>query len=1292
MGNCEISKKHPLKRDTWTNIFLPELLALSGDIHPNPGPSKLQKLKIESRTKTHLVEILTLYIVIISQIQLIQDNQTKSNNLKVYFENTPINLISLKYKINLIKNKKESFNKNKNNYLYLCLLLIISGDVKLNPGPENCDKCKKQIEPSKLIKCENCEKTYHLSCEKLNKMPTNKHQYSWICPNLQCQPNYVEQISETNYIASENKFTKLKRINEKHQNTNSNNRKNKSKNRLSKYKNKPTSTWDELPLISSKDYIGYDICFKCLKRIHQGSRIKCTNCHSKAHIKCLKISANTIKKNETIQRICNICTKDDIEIKEKINIENLKPEELPKNINNIKTGKNELLIVHMNVRSLINKMEDVLILCQNVKPDLLCITETWLNESVPQNALTPQGYKEIRLDRSETFKEIYGRNKGGGIIVFYKEELDVEKKILCRNDYEENLWIHVKTKCSFLLGIIYRTEYCNILKETDEDESKLEKYVQSAYQICDNVIILGDLNADVKANSCCPNGKKVNEIFNTYGLSQIIETPTRIDPKTRKSTLIDHIWINKQKNVILQSGTGQGLSDHFSTFISLNIQKPRLQDKIIRVRSYKNYDPQNFCKELKENINKSNILNNITDKKVNEAMNELLQIIQQTTENHAPMTEIKIRANKNKIPWFTDELIHKINIKNKILHDWHLYGLKEDQKALKKIKNEVNHLKAKLKRKYYTEELEKHEGDSKKSWKVLNEALGKFVKKESIEPTNMTEEKANTFNKFFATVGLEIQKKLKTKDHNTTFKDLQGFNFKPENEENIAKLIDKLQADVAVGYDNISSRIIKDSKDTLTPWLTKIINIGYETSTFPDNMKIANIKPIFKENNKEKIANYRPISILPVISKVFERSCTDQLVKFLEENDKISRTQHAYRKGHSTQTCLVEIVNQLYENKDKKNLTAIIHLDLSKAFDSISHSLLLHKLAELGLAENSINYVKSYLTNRKQRTKFNNCISEEETVKSGIPQGSILGPILFVCFTNDLATEFNQDCKVISYADDTQLIVNAKSSEALKTKIEQAIKTAQEWYNNNSMKNNVGKTEILIINKARNQENVEIEIVDEGKTRQIKSEENIKILGTYIDSQLNWDKHIKFIKKRSMNAILNLNRLRKILPEKTKILLYNTIVTPHFSYADVVWNGCSKGNAKKLQTAQNFAVRIIKNKSKRDSAEQILKDMKFLNLKEKRQVHEGVFIKKALLNKLSQNITNQYLEYLPNENTRQAETGKLNIPKHRTATFKNSPLYRTIKVLNSIPSTINEIQPKPFKNQYQKYLIEQKTH
>ena len=231
----------------------------------------------------------------------------------------------------------------------------------------------------------------------------------------------------------------------------------------------------------------------------------------------------------------------------------------------------------------------------------------------------------------------------------------------------------MKTKQTFVLGVIYRTNYCEILTETENDESKLEKYLQKAFQISNNVILIGDLNADVRTGSDCPIGNKTKEIISTYGMTQIIEKPTRIDPITRKSTTIDHVWIDKLKNTILKSGTAQGYSDHFAIFLTINIQKPIKQEKIIQLRNYKNYNPTTFNEELNDNLKKSNINEAIEEKNVNKAMNQLLTILQETTDNHAPMTEMKIKENKNNIPWFTDELIKKIKLKNRLLQDWHLY-------------------------------------------------------------------------------------------------------------------------------------------------------------------------------------------------------------------------------------------------------------------------------------------------------------------------------------------------------------------------------------------------------------------------------------------------------------------------------------------------------------------------------------------------------------------------------------------------------------------------------------------
>ena len=213
----------------------------------------------------------------------------------------------------------------------------------------------------------------------------------------------------------------------------------------------------------------------------------------------------------------------------------------------------------------------------------------------------------------------------------------------------------------------------------------------------------------------------------------------------------------------------------------------------------------------------------------------------------------------------------------------------------------------------------------------------------------ITQEKSNEYNRFFATVGVEIQKKLGIKIQSTPTNEPEinlqpKFEFHPENQEIIEKLIDNIRIDVATGEDNIGARLIKDMKLTISPVLTRIINTGYKCNTFPDCMKKAAIKVIHKKESTEEISNYRPISILPTLSKIFERAAVNQIVNYLETNNLLSSSQHAYRRHHSTVTCLFEAINYIHRMIDNKIWTAVASLDLSKAFDSISHQLLLKKL------------------------------------------------------------------------------------------------------------------------------------------------------------------------------------------------------------------------------------------------------------------------------------------------------------------------------------------------------------
>ena len=349
-------------------------------------------------------------------------------------------------------------------------------------------------------------------------------------------------------------------------------------------------------------------------------------------------------------------------------------------------------------------------------------------------------------------------------------------------------------------------------------------------------------------------------------------------------------------------------------------------------------------------------------------------------------------------------------------------------------------------------------------WKILKNVTQTTPDKSCTEPEFLNQDRADQYNKYFATIGTVVQKLIGTKEAIPIIENKGNFHFKEETEETIVKLIDRIRVDVATGEDEISAKLIKDAKYTIAGPLTKLVNLSYKKSTFPSSMKIAVIKALHKKNCTEDISNYRPLSILSVLSKIFERSATDQIVKYLEENGLLNSTQHAYRKKHSTTTCLMEAIDYINEQRDKGKIVGLASLDLSKAFDSVNHSHLLNKLANFGLDQNTVKWCKSYLEQRKQKTKFKKFTSIEHTVTSGVPQGSILGPILFICFTNDMANTFT-NCKIISYADDTQLIVTGNHKQQVKSKLEELIKQAQKWYNENSLMNNASKTEIIIIGK-----------------------------------------------------------------------------------------------------------------------------------------------------------------------------------------------------------------------------------
>ena len=941
-------------------------------------------------------------------------------------------------------------------------------------------------------------------------------------------------------------------------------------------------------------------------------------------------------------------------------------------------------IYHINCRGTLGKIEEIYQFIEENDPDVLCISESKLDESMPDRSCEPPGFKIIRKDRSEKFKEKYNMTGlGGGVAILHKKGLKVEIFSKNKEESEEILWVYVKGKKCFLIGVVYNTNYCKLMCEKN-GESIFEKHVKEVSLMGCDSFILGDFNIDLKEK--CSKTKKLVNLFENYDFSELIKATTRKDPVSGRESALDHVWTNSKH--INSCGKVEGVSDHEGIFVTFSIEKEKQKVEKITIRNFKNFKEENFNEELKDKIEKSNLNKLIETKNVNEATTELVTVIKTTLDIHAPLIQVIPKDKNEFIPWYNDELRTKIKLKREFLKDSRTLGKDPFKERLKKITNTINYLKKFLKQKYILEELEKAGEDAKKLWKVLNFLIGKKNAPEKIEPEELNQEKVNKYNKYFANIGLEIQKELNIDFNyeNNKLHNFPPFKFEDENEKDIEKIIDSIKKEVATGPDSIPCKIIKQTKTIISPYITKIINLSYNTKQFPDVLKKAIIKPIYKKDDKNDISNYRPISILTVISKVFERAALNQLLKYFEKYSLISVLQHAYQKNRGTVTCLFELLNEVYELIDEKNKVAIVSLDLSKAFDSINHTLLLKKLESFNLNTDSVEYIKSYLNNRTQVSNFGKYTSSEEKIMSGVPQGSILGPFLFLCFVNDLPNVFDNICKFQAYADDTQLLVFDKDLDKLKEKVEKVLNVAQNWYNKNGMKNNSSKSEILIISTKKT-DKIKINVLEEGKQKIVKSKRSIKVLGVHIDKTLSWSKQIGVVKKNATNIIRKIHRINKFLPLKLKMILYNTLIVPIFNYADIIWGGCSKTQSRRLQVSQNFAARSILGKSKYDSGKEALKELKLLNLENRRVVHESVFAHKGLSEKLPISIQNRYNKYKSKMNTRKSKYKKLNIPQHNLAKFKKSPIYRTISSWNKAPKDLPFGKIKPHKTGFQNYLL-----
>ena len=646
---------------------------------------------------------------------------------------------------------------------------------------------------------------------------------------------------------------------------------------------------------------------------------------------------------------------------------------------------------------------------------------------------------------------------------------------------------------------------------------------------CDNeLLILGDFNI-------C-HLKEVprywTHAIEEYNLSQVIMTPTRVTDKT--STLIDLVYTNKPENMCEVNVPVIALSDHYPICVTRACnQIPKKKKHIeIKYRDFKHFDDDAFLRDLIDT--NPNVLTMIQDP--NEILKQLYELILGTLNLHAKTKSKRVKTQL-KPKWMSEEI-------NEARHKRDMFHKRSDMTNYRIWRNKVTQLIKEAKTKYYQNAIEENEmvGDI---WKCLRELNPKnnyctpnLLKNNGENSTN-TIDIVNTFNDFFLNLSKQISScdtdnsrtlHVLSQYTDTKLRKNQQFQISFIDEDEVFSMLRKLNVNKSAGIDSLGPRILKLAAPVIAKPITHLINMSIKEGVFPDDLKMAKVTPIYKKGERSDPGNYRPISILPTLSKIIEKHVASQLRDFLQTFDLLQKEQSGFRQHHSCQTALTKLTDMWLKDIDEGNLTGSVFVDFTKAFDLVDHKLLIQKLGLYHFDNCSLKWFTSYLTNRLQSVHIGDIKSESLKVISGVPQGSVLGPLLFLLYINDLPLHV-KNSNIDIFADDATLHSSSPNIRIIQEKLSSDLAEINQWCLENKMKINEKKTKCMLVGSNQKLSKLHSRELNLSiNNLQLEHVESEKLLGVHIDHSLSFTKHVDFVCKNISSKTALLCRIKHYLP------------------------------------------------------------------------------------------------------------------------------------------------------------------